>query len=170
MTSICHVTYSVKLPFPDSWCFPPDLLLLLQQKITHRRPPRGLAHFILPKEISTKGGEKSCIRMADGAPRQSGLVSVIAWLIRPGESGRNNHVRPRPCFTRIMKHSFGLICCGNLVIFPSSWDGKRAVVIFLLWACVRGSGRANKEWPQLRLSPVSSEAAARSRKVRLVTS
>lgn len=30
--------------------------------------------------------------------------------------------------------------------------------------------RANKEWPQLRLSPVSSQAAARSRKVRLVTS
>ena len=59
-------------------------------------------------------------------------VSAITWLIKPTTSGCNDHIQLPPCFTLIMNHLFEVICYGNVVIFPLSWEGKWAIVIFLL--------------------------------------
>lgn len=77
---------------------------------------------------------------------QSRLVLVITWLIKPTKSSHNDQIQLLPCFTQIMNHSFELICYGNLVIFPLSWDGKWAIIIIILCfsVCERARDRGRQ--------------------------
>lgn len=101
---------------------------------------------------------------------QCGLVSVITWLIKPTKSGHNDYIQLLPCFTQIMNHSFMLICYGNLVIFPLSWDRKWAIVIFLLCVCVRERWR-ERDGMKVTTYPslMRSQATAQGMKVQLIT-